>query len=129
MSSCASVFSGDKDDIIIRTYPNNAEINVYLIDKNNSNKPVIVKNSISPNKIQLSTGKNFYKSYDYIVEIKKSGYKTAYALVRKNYSNWFTLGNLISFGVYSPLAMAADIYTDSHLKLTPNELDLFLIPQ
>jgi hypothetical protein len=105
LSACASIVNGSKQDVSIKATPSDATIWVDGEQVGTGSAD-----------IQLKRGK------EHVVEVKKSGYRTAKVTTDKSLSGWFW-GNILCGGIPGG---AVDLITGSAYDVDPDRISITL---
>jgi hypothetical protein len=90
MVNCATIISGDDQEITITSHPDGARIRIY---DNNTNLPVW--DSTAPSIVTLKKGSGYFEPASYRVEVSKQGYQTQAFYINGNIDiGWYLVGNL-----------------------------------
>lgn len=100
-SSCATIISGSRQEVEISSEP--ALAKVFINDVETGITPVV---------------QNLKRNQDYTILIKKDGYKTYRAVLKKQFNEWY-LGNILLGGV---VGLIIDPITGAMYRLSPKEI-------
>ena len=95
VTGCASIASGSKQEISIRSKPEDAV--VIITDATNGME---IWNSTTPAVVELDRGDGFFRSAEYTVEIQKTGYrKETFMISGRLNGGWYLVGNFFIGGL------------------------------
>jgi hypothetical protein len=115
---CASIVSGRRADVAIKSSPPDAD--VVVRDKHGNT----VASAVTPAVVSLKRGDGFFKKAQYTATIEKPGYSTAHVPIESQLNPWL-LGNVFFGGV---IGLAVDPYTGAMWRPTPDEINEELQP-
>jgi hypothetical protein len=115
---CASLVSGRRADVAIKSSPPDAH--VVVRDKHGNT----VATAVTPAVVSLNRGDGFFKKADYTATIEKPGYTTAHVPIEGRVNPWL-FGNVLFGGV---IGLAVDPYTGAMWRPSPGEIHEELAP-
>lgn len=86
-NGCASIVNGRRQDIVFRSSPDNATVEVYSSFGNH------VATATTPAVIRFRRGRGYFRRANYTVLISKEGYQTQSIGIRSGVSGWYAAGN------------------------------------
>ena len=119
MSGCASIMSGSRKNVNIKSNPTGAH--VAVTDK----KGREVASLTTPCVASLKRSAGFFVGASYDATIEKQGYQAQRVHIKPTGNPW-TLGNVIFGGLVGLLIV--DPATGGMFGLTPSEIDASLVP-
>jgi hypothetical protein len=115
---CASIVSGRRADVAIKSSPPDAHVAVR--DKHGRT----VATAQTPAVVSLKRGDGFFKKAQYTATIEKPGYTTAHVPIESQLNPWL-FGNVL-FGGF--IGLAVDPYTGAMWRPSPGEINEELAP-
>lgn len=116
---CASIIKDETQDVIVNTYPSNANVEVR------NSKGRLIKNLISPGVVKLTRSDGSYLGGEnYQIIITKPNYITKELFVVNKINNWYWFGNLFFGGFIGWLLV--DPITGRMYDLKPSEINEIL---
>jgi hypothetical protein len=116
---CASVISGRRAEVAIRSQPSQAHVEIR------NEEGDVVAQGVTPTEVSLKRSKGLLKKPPkYTATLQKPGYEPQHVAIRPKMNPWI-LGNLVIGG---PIGLAADTATGAIWKMSPNQIDQPLTP-
>ncbi len=120
VAGCASVISGARQSVSIKSHPSDAKVTVYNI---NGAQAAVGQ---SPAVFRLPRSNGFFAKAEYRIVIEKQGYRTAEVQLEAKLNGWY-FGNLFIGGLLGLVVI--DPATGAMWSLSPKLVDEVLKPQ